>query len=77
MYFYKLKLIRPKIFFWKKFCLIFNEFIPCFCYSLYIKLTPATPSTSRSKSLIEKVGVKLSPRQKLIASKLEKEKREH
>jgi hypothetical protein len=35
MYFYKLKLTCPKIFL-KKFCLIFKEFIPYFCRSLYI-----------------------------------------
>jgi hypothetical protein len=39
-----------------------------------IKPTPTTPSTSRSKRLIKKV--KFPPCQKLISSKLEKEKRE-
>jgi hypothetical protein len=37
MYFYKLKLTCPKIVL-KQICLIFNEFIPHFCRSLYIKV---------------------------------------
>jgi hypothetical protein len=45
MYFYKLKLTCSKIF-RKKICLIFNEFIPYFCRSLYLKVQWPAKKTS-------------------------------